>query len=99
MTDAPPPGYRRRTTDEVDERLTGLDYMGHWSWPRADRPYRLLSTCPAAEVIARQFLTSEIDHVQAAELLQAHPDIDSRTASAVRSWCYSLRTQRWVPDE
>ena len=80
---APPPKFRRRTAAEVDERVAALDFMGHWTWPRAGRPYRVLTECPAAEDVVRRFLTG---------------DIDSRTASAVRSWCYSLRGQRWVPE-
>lgn len=98
MTDAPPTGFRTRTPAEVDERVAALDYMGHWSWPRGDRPYRLLTECPAAEQVVRQFLVGDIDHHQARELVEAHPGIDGRTAGAVRSWCYSLRTQRWVPE-
>lgn len=97
MTDAPPPGFRARTPDEVDELVAAIDDAGHWTWPRA-RPYRVLTDCPAAEDVVRRFLAGDIDHVEAGELVRAHPDIDSRTAGAVRSWCYSLRTQRWVPE-
>ena len=95
----PPPGFRARTAAEIDKQSAVIDYMGHWWWPRGDRPYRMLTECPAAQDIMRSFLAGDIDYQQAQELVQARPGIDSRTAGAVRSWFYSLRTERWMPDE